>query len=211
MLRVYLYAPRAVRSSTSPSAIGTSENTAAEEVDRIDKRAARLPPRVVRHHFGDPVNYDLCIDTSVFAAEQRGPLVVRGGPAARMIEEPVHLERPSSLFASLHFGTTGLLWFGLLVSNLGTSMQFTALGYSRRADGRGSPRQAALYLGSWAWPGPPRCSAFADRGRSLTSIPRRRILLITEHGDGRWRALLLAVLASLHRLDLIWLVLGYRR
>jgi len=64
-----------------------------------------------------------------------------------MSDEHPPLEKPPSLFASLLlFRDFRLLWLGLLVSNLGTWMQFTALGYfvSRLA---GSPGRAALDLG----------------------------------------------------------------
>ena len=54
--------------------------------------------------------------------------------------------RGTDIFAALRYRDYRLLWIGLLVSNLGTWMQFTAQGYlvSQIA---GSPHRAALFLG----------------------------------------------------------------
>ena len=52
----------------------------------------------------------------------------------------------SKILAPLQFRDFRLLWIGLMISNLGTWMQFTAMGFfvARMA---GSPHQAALDLG----------------------------------------------------------------
>jgi MFS family permease len=115
------------------------------------------------------------------------------------------IRRPSILTA-LRYRDFRLLWLGLLVSNLGTWMQFTAMGFfvARTA---GSQHQAALNLGilgaARAIPvlllSPP-AGVVADR------LPRRRVLVIT-NATMALAALLLAILATLHRLDLTSLVL----
>jgi MFS family permease len=98
-----------------------------------------------------------------------------------------------------------LLWIGLLVSNLGTWMQFTAMGFfvARMA---GSPHRAAFDLGilgaARAIPVlllSPLAGVVADR------LPRRRVLFVT-NTTMALAAFLLAVLATAHRLDMIGLV-----
>ncbi len=122
-----------------------------------------------------------------------------------MIEQPVP-KRPASIFAALRYRDYRLLWGGLMVSNLGTWMQFTAMGYfvARLA---GSPHAAALDLGilgaSRAIPVlllSPLAGVIADR------LPRRRVLVVT-NTTMAIAALLLALLASANRLDMIGLVL----
>jgi MFS family permease len=113
--------------------------------------------------------------------------------------------RPSIL-AALRYRDFRLLWLGLLISNLGTWMQFTAMGFfvARMA---GSPHQAALDLGllgaARALPVlllSPLAGVVADQ------MPRRRILVVT-NATMAFAALLLAVLATIHRLDLTGLLL----
>ena len=99
-----------------------------------------------------------------------------------------------------------MLWLGLLISNLGTWMQFTAMGFyvARMA---GSQHQAALDLGilgaARAIPvlllSPP-AGVVADR------LPRRRVLFVT-NVTMALAALLLALLATVHRLEIVSLVL----
>jgi MFS family permease len=111
-----------------------------------------------------------------------------------------------SIFAALRYRDFRLLWLGLLVSNLGTWMQFTAMGFfvARMA---GSPHQAALDLGilgaARAIPvlllSPP-AGVVADR------LPRRRVLFLT-NGTMAAAALLLALLATAHHLEMVGLVL----
>ncbi|MDE2482783.1 MAG: MFS transporter [bacterium] len=107
----------------------------------------------------------------------------------------------NSIFAALRFRDFRLLWFGLMVSNLGTWMQFTALGYFV-AQIAGSPARAALDLGiiggARAIPVlllSPFAGVVADR------FPRRRVLLATNVVMSL-AALSLAILSTLHRLDL---------
>lgn len=110
-----------------------------------------------------------------------------------------------SVLAPLRFRDFRLLWFGLLVSNLGTWMQFTAQGYFV-AQLAGTPHRAALYLGII---GGARAlpvlllSPFA--GVVADTWPRRRVLL-GANSVMSLCALALAVLATLHALNLASLV-----
>jgi MFS family permease len=111
-----------------------------------------------------------------------------------------------SILAALRYRDYRLLWIGLLVSNLGTWMQFTAMGFfvARMA---GSAHQAALDLGilgaSRAIPVlllSPIAGVVADR------LPRRRVLFVT-NTTMAFAALILALLASAHALNLLGLAL----
>jgi MFS family permease len=111
-----------------------------------------------------------------------------------------------SILAALRYRDYRLLWIGLLVSNLGTWMQFTAMGFfvARMA---GSAHQAALDLGilgaSRAVPVlllSPIAGVVADR------LPRRRVLFVT-NTTMALAALILALLASAHALNLLGLAL----
>ncbi len=111
-----------------------------------------------------------------------------------------------SILAALRYRDYRLLWIGLLVSNLGTWMQFTAMGFfvARMA---GSAHQAALDLGilgaSRAIPVlllSPIAGVVADR------LPRRRVLFVT-NTTMALAALILALLASAHALNLFGLAL----
>ncbi|HTX60489.1 MAG TPA: MFS transporter, partial [Verrucomicrobiae bacterium] len=115
-------------------------------------------------------------------------------------------KRAVSILAALRYRDFRLLWGGLLISNLGTWMQFTALGYFV-AQAAVTPHRAALYLGilgaSRALPVillSPLAGVVADE------FPRRRILFVT-NSTMALVALLLALLASAHRLEMPALVL----
>jgi MFS family permease len=114
--------------------------------------------------------------------------------------------RRASILTALRYRDFRLLWLGLLISNLGTWMQFTAMGFfvARMA---GSQHQAALDLGilgaARALPVlllSPLAGVIADQ------LPRRRVLFVT-NTTMALAALLLALLATSHRLDMIGLVL----
>ena len=99
-------------------------------------------------------------------------------PPPRTSEPRVSAERPA-LLGAFQFRDFRLLWFGLLVSNLGTWMQFTALGFYV-VQIAPTPSLAPLYVGligaSRAIPVlllSPIAGVIADR------YPRRRVLLIT--------------------------------
>ncbi len=120
-----------------------------------------------------------------------------------MIEEAAG--RRTSIFAALRFRDFRLLWLGLLISNLGTWMQFTAMGFfvARMA---GSPHRAALELGILgAARAVPVLLLSPLAGVVADHWPRRRVLFVT-NATMALAALLLAVLATEHRLDLLSLV-----
>jgi MFS family permease len=133
-----------------------------------------------------------------------------------LFRSPVPLEtkvprQRATILAPFRFHDFRLLWFGLLISNLGTWMQITTLGYLVVALA-GTPRLAALYVGilgaSSAVPVvllSPIAGVVADR------FPRRRVLLITNSMQVAI-ALALAVLVGLHALELweIFLLAGMR-
>lgn len=114
--------------------------------------------------------------------------------------------RRPSILTALRYRDFRLLWLGLLISNLGTWMQFTAMGFfvARLA---GSQHQAALDLGiigaARAIPVllfSPLAGVVADR------LPRRRVLFVT-NTTMALVALVLAVLAAVARLEMVGLVL----
>jgi MFS family permease len=111
-----------------------------------------------------------------------------------------------SIYAALGYRDFRLLWIGLLVSNLGTWMQFTAMGFFV-AKMAGSAHHAAFDLGllgaARAVPVlllSPLAGVVADR------LPRRRVLLVT-NTTMAFAALMLALLAAAHALNLVGLVL----
>ncbi len=111
-----------------------------------------------------------------------------------------------SILAALRYRDFRLLWLGLLISNLGTWMQFTAMGFfvARMA---GSQHQAALDLGILgAARAIPVLLLSPPAGVVADQLPRRLVLFIT-NVTMALTALLLALLATVHRLDLISLVL----
>lgn len=125
--------------------------------------------------------------------------------------EPRVPERRSTILAPFGFRDFRLLWFGLIISNLGTWMQFTTLGYIV-ANIAANGKTASLYVGilgaSSAVPVvllSPIAGVVADR------FPRRRVLFIT-NGLQILIAMLLALLATFHALQLweIFVLAGAR-
>lgn len=119
--------------------------------------------------------------------------------------------RRATILAPLRFHDFRLLWFGLLISNLGTWMQITTLGYLVVALAP-SAAMAALYVGilgaSSAVPVvllSPIAGVVADR------FPRRRVLMITNSLQAV-TALVLALLVSFNILQLweIFVLAGLR-
>jgi len=133
-----------------------------------------------------------------------------------LAKRPVPLEQPvprrrSTFLAPFRYRDYRLLWCGLIVSNLGTWMQLTTLGYLV-VKLAGTPRLAALDVGllgaSSAVPVllfSPLAGVVADR------FPRRRVLLVTNSLEVV-AALTLAVLASTGRIALweIFIIAGVR-
>ncbi|MDQ6930207.1 MAG: MFS transporter, partial [Candidatus Eremiobacteraeota bacterium] len=111
-------------------------------------------------------------------------------------------KRSPAVFGALKFRDFRLLWTGLLISNLGTWMQFTASGYFI-VKLAGTPSSAALSLGLL---GAGRAiavilfSPFA--GVVADTLPRRRVLFATNTAISIL-ALLLAVLTTVGHIN-IW-------
>jgi MFS family permease len=109
--------------------------------------------------------------------------------------------RHSSILTPFRYRDFRLLWSGLLVSNLGTWMQLTTLGYMV-VQLAGTPRLASLDVGILG-----ACSAvpvvllspFA--GVVADRFPRRSVLFVTNSAEVV-AALVLAVLTSTHRIAL---------
>ncbi len=112
---------------------------------------------------------------------------------------------PDNIFAPLRFRDFRLLWLGLMVSNLGTWMQFTAMGYyvSQLA---GSPHRAALYLGIIGGARAiPVLLLSPVAGVVADTKPRRGVLTLTNITMSL-AALALAVLATIHHLNMAALI-----
>lgn len=121
-----------------------------------------------------------------------------------MIEQPAP-KRSASIVAALRYRDFRLLWLGLMVSNVGTWMQFTAMGFfvARLA---GSPHVAALDLGILgASRAIPVLLLSPIAGVVADELPRRRVLFVT-NTTMAFAALMLALLASTNRLDMVGLV-----
>jgi MFS family permease len=111
----------------------------------------------------------------------------------------------ASVFAALRFRDYRLLWIGLLVSNLGTWMQFTAQGFLV-AQIAGSPHLAALDLGFLgAARAVPVLLLSPAAGVVADTLPRRRVLLCTNVTMSLC-ALTLALLATFSHLTLLDLI-----
>ncbi len=113
--------------------------------------------------------------------------------------------RRASIFEVLRYRDFRLLWLGLLISNLGTWMQFTAMGFfvARMA---GSPHQAALDLGILgAARAVPVILLSPLAGVAADQLPRRRVLFVTNITMAL-TAFSLALMATAHRLDLPTLI-----
>ncbi len=115
-------------------------------------------------------------------------------------------KRAPSLFVALRYRDFRLLWIGLMISNLGTWMQFTAMGYFV-AEIAITPHRAALNLGILgAARAVPVLLLSPLAGVVADTLPRRRVLMAT-NATMALAALLLALLATAHRLEMVGLVL----
>ncbi len=109
--------------------------------------------------------------------------------------------RRATILAPFRFHDFRLLWFGLLISNLGTWMQITTLGYMV-VDLAKSPALASLYVGILgASSAVPVFLLFAIAGVVADRFPRRRVLLVTNSTQVAV-ALVLALLVSFHAVQL---------
>jgi len=114
--------------------------------------------------------------------------------------------RRQSILAALRFRDFRLLWFGLLISNLGTWMQFTAMGYYvAKLDP--SPHRVALYLGFLgAARAVPVLLASPIAGVVADTWPRRRVLLWANVAMSL-AALALAIGTSLGHMTIVGLLI----
>lgn len=112
--------------------------------------------------------------------------------------EPRIPDRRPGILGPFRFRDFSLLWTGLLVSNLGTWMQFTALGYyvaSLAPNGRVGALDIGLLGAARAVPVlilSPLAGVIADR------YPRRRVLFMTNSATSVLSFVLFAVVATNH-------------
>ncbi|MGB8519312.1 MAG: cytidylate kinase-like family protein [Candidatus Tumulicola sp.] len=76
LLRVFLHAPREWRIAHVMAAFGTDRKTTEAEVERVDRMRAAYLSDWYGARFGDPANYDLCVDTSRFDESQCAAIIV---------------------------------------------------------------------------------------------------------------------------------------
>jgi cytidylate kinase len=76
ILRVFLHAPRQWRVTHVVESARVPLEVARAEVDRIDRARAAYVRQWYGVTFGDPANYDLCIDASRLAEPQCAELIV---------------------------------------------------------------------------------------------------------------------------------------
>jgi len=116
------------------------------------------------------------------------------------------IQTQKSILAPFAYRDFRLLWSGLLISNLGTWMQFTAMGYFV-AEMAQTPHRAALYLGFLgAARAIPVILLSPIAGVAADKLPRRRVLFIANLVMALV-ALALAVLITLGHLNIVGLVL----
>lgn len=85
VLRVFLHAPREWRIAHVMAAFGTDRKTTEAEVERVDRMRAAYLSDWYGARFGDPANYDLCVDTSRFDEAQCAAIILA---ALRTCETP---------------------------------------------------------------------------------------------------------------------------
>jgi CMP/dCMP kinase len=76
VLRIFLHAPRDWRIAHLSQASALDTKSAASEVDRIDRARVAYIQDWYGLAYGDPCNYDLCIDVSRFDAAQITAILV---------------------------------------------------------------------------------------------------------------------------------------
>jgi cytidylate kinase len=75
VVSVFVHAPRAWRVARVAAASGAERNEVEAEVDRVDRMRAAYVNDWYRAKFGDPGNYDLCIDSSAFEEGHAAELI----------------------------------------------------------------------------------------------------------------------------------------
>lgn len=76
VLRIFVHAPRDWRIARVVESTQARRDIAEAEVDRVDRARAAYIREWYGLTFGDPTNYDLCIDTSRLDAEQSAAAIV---------------------------------------------------------------------------------------------------------------------------------------
>jgi CMP/dCMP kinase len=76
VLRVFIYAPREWRVARVAETAGIRRESAEAELDRVDRARSAYMRESYGLTFGDPRNYDLCIDASRLDAAQCTALIV---------------------------------------------------------------------------------------------------------------------------------------
>lgn len=76
VLRVFIYAPRQWRVGRVAQGAGISHETAQAELDRVDRARSAYIREWYGLTFGDPGNYDLCIDASRLGIAESTQLIV---------------------------------------------------------------------------------------------------------------------------------------
>jgi cytidylate kinase len=75
IVRVFMHAPRAWRIAHVMQTFGTDRKTTEAEIDRIDRMRSAYLADWYDAKFGDPGNYDLCVDTSRFGEAESARLI----------------------------------------------------------------------------------------------------------------------------------------
>ncbi len=76
VLRVFLHAPRPWRLERIVELHGVDEEAAAAEIDRVDAARSAHLHDVFALEFGDPHNYDLCLDVAQLGFDASKALIV---------------------------------------------------------------------------------------------------------------------------------------
>jgi len=76
VIRVFMYAPREWRITRVSESLHVSQAEAQDEVDRIDRARRAYVRDYYQIEWGDPKNYDLCIDTARCGADGSASLIV---------------------------------------------------------------------------------------------------------------------------------------
>lgn len=76
IFRVYLYADKDCRTRHAIDEYGINEKKAADIVAKIDKQRAAYCNFYTSTKWGDPVNYDLCLNTGSISAESAVQLIM---------------------------------------------------------------------------------------------------------------------------------------
>jgi cytidylate kinase len=76
VLRVFVHAPRAWRIERLSASSGSERSVVESEMDRVDRMRAAYLNDWYGAKFGDPGNYDVCIDSSAFEERNVADLIV---------------------------------------------------------------------------------------------------------------------------------------